>query len=314
LLLAALQAGPCLCLRAGHESSVSPNKARLGGKHLLHEGVTNAVKELQNLEASTAERQKDVRQTILYVDKLKDSIGKEDSIFNGKMDQADTKMALRMLALFSDEKFVNAVDQAFKSLDLVAKHVPALSARRVKEVLGKPRATADERFVAASTFFRKETSLLGAQTGKAVAALKVLIQALPQDLDGYGRLGSAMLEEFAEQANNVTAHFTGSEDIFCSHLMSEIEERTVPIIQHANGLLPRIELYAKAQAPEVMPNLSRSLKKLSAFSDTLVKLFQSDARTVVEQVCAAVRPVGGAGEGAAVERPAAVEEGKPAEP
>jgi len=282
--LLTLQATTCLGLRVN-----GPPKAKFSPSRLVQQAIAATDAELKKAEASIAEEQTTIRQTILYVDKITSSIGREDSLFNGKMDQADVKMAMKFMPLFNSTTFLTALDDCIRELGNFVKNSAQLSSKRVKEATSKPHDTDTARHALATRFFEKETNLMGKQISLAGDAMKNVLQALPEDYSAYARLGSAMVEDFQNASRSIMAHFLSSEENFCDQTPSAVQERAMPMVRYVQGLLPRIENFTATQLPEVLPEVSKRVKKLTALSEKTIQTLQRDALDVVAQVCGTIR-------------------------
>jgi len=297
------RAGPLLalvCIGIQTEAVVSlkhagPAERSGGAKHhaklFLSRVVSSLDDQLDTSLATIGQRQQAVRETILYVDKVASSFGSEESIFHGKMDQADIKMATKILRAFNSTEFAGKVHAGLKSLTLAAKHLTDLSDKRVKEfVTAAQKATGKPRLVQLERFFNKERSLISTQVGKVADVVKECLKAVPEELSTVASVSVSVMSDMLTAANVELADriFSGNGTDFCQRAGPLVDTHLLPTVQRAQNVTAGAGGFAESNVPEVAAEVSSASKQLSGILGSVITMFQRDVPMLTQKVCDAL--------------------------
>lgn len=272
---------------AAQSGSIEQHVKRIGSSL-----VSGLGEQLDQTLVRISGQQEELREAILYCDKLVSYFGADNSTFMGSLDSADIKMGTKLLSLFDSPTVVKRLKIGLKNLTMATKHFTKLSDQRTKKFvtdIGKVH-TEPERQEVLDRFYSQEGRALMVQIGKFADLLKDCLADAPEEMTTVARVASSVTTDMVNwtSVELTTRLFSGDGTDFCRIGNEVMGVHVVPAMQLAQNITQAIPGFAERHRPEVAANVTDAVVTLGTIWDTVLLMLKQHAPAVVKKVCDAL--------------------------
>jgi len=256
-------------------------------------------RQLKEYQAVQQGQRDETRQINAYVDKLRYGFGRKGTLFSevqgflpaGQMDEEDRKMGAMLLASFRHKAFVRELRKGLADLERETSSLVERTGKKVAELMQRSStANTEELSALVIDFFKKENHVLGSYLEKVAGPAKAMLAALPGHGTPTGQIAADLLAKLVAHAsaalNNGTQAIVASKGAkFCGGMDIFFLDQVVPALNRTAGALPKLEEFARAEAPDVAKDVRRYSQRLASVLTSLSAKLGAQAQDWFEKVC-----------------------------